>query len=207
MCESESESEESEEDLSEQDSYDPDTDSFDYAIDAEDDIDFEREFEAVSESESLYESEAESEDYSERDSYNPSDDSFDYAVDAEDSVVFATSASESAQSEVESSVTESEVESEAESVADSVSVSESEQAEIEDRESVELGAGNSMARLAFDLYEEEMGEEASPDDIRGIFAEVLQMFADEAEEEQYDETTDEDIEIEEQDESATESDA
>merc|ERR1719491_1078174 len=93
--ESESESEqESEHDLSERDSYDPSEDSFDYAVDAEDDIDSEFHIEAESEieSESVDESEAEREDYSERDSYDPSEDSFDYGVDAKDSIAFASSA-------------------------------------------------------------------------------------------------------------------
>ena len=76
-----------------EDSHDPVEDSFDYAVDAEDDIDseFRVDTESEIESESVEESEAESEDYSE--SNNPSDDSLDYAVDAENSMAFVPSAS------------------------------------------------------------------------------------------------------------------
>merc|ERR1712013_250895 len=81
-------------------SYDPENDSFDYAVDAADDID--SEFES-------FEAEAESGDFSERDSYRQSEDSFDYAVDIEDSLAFASSVSAS--------------ESEAGSLAESESVS------------------------------------------------------------------------------------
>merc|ERR1711971_704878 len=88
--------EESEEDMSEQDSYDPEEDSFDYAVDAEDDIDSEFQVDAESEVESTFESELDDEDLSEQDSYAPSQDSFDYAQDEQDDI-----ASESAESEAE----------------------------------------------------------------------------------------------------------
>jgi len=105
------------------------------------------------------------------------------------------SASESeAESSVSASVSESE--SEAESVVESVSASEA--SEIMDRESVELNAP--AAGRVSELWADEFGEEATTENIRTIFDEVLQMFADEAEEEQYDET-DKESEEQEQDES------
>merc|ERR1712212_1412578 len=137
-------------------------------------------------------------------SYNPSDDSFDYAVDAEDSMALAWSASESAtQSEYESesadllssSASPSALESEAESVSEEVS-------DNLERESVDLGetAQESLVNCICELYAEENGEEATTNDLRDIFCEVKRMFAEEAEQEQYDETDENESEVEEQEE-------
>merc|ERR1712013_786317 len=80
----ESESVESEQESEQDDSYDRDEDSFDYAIDAEDDIDSEFQVDADSEIESALEDA----DLSEQDSYAPAEDSFDYGVDEQDDFVF-----------------------------------------------------------------------------------------------------------------------
>merc|ERR1712212_67625 len=156
------------------------------------------------------ESEDSSVDLSERDSYNPSDDSFDYAVDAEDSMAFASSASESAtDSEYESesadlisspSASASASESEAESVSEEVS-------DNLERESVDLGetAQESLVNRICELYAEENGEEATTSDLHDIFTEVKRMFAEEAEQEQYDDTDENESEDEEQEEDSFDS--
>merc|ERR1712087_960705 len=97
-------------------------------------------------------------------------------------------------------------ESESECVADSVSVSESEEASDNlERETVDLGetAQESLVNRICDLYAEENGEEATTNDLRDIFAEVKRMFAEEAEQEQYDETDEEQSEDDEQEEELT----
>merc|ERR1712129_22346 len=166
--ESESESEQ-ESNLS--DSYDPEEDSFDYAIDAEDDIDSEFQVDAESEVESTFESELDDEDLSEQGSYAPSQDSFDYALDEQDDI-----ASESAESEAElEESAESEVSLEsAETFAEEMA---SALAHVE-----RLGRAQSepLIHAICDIHSKFTGEEATLSQLVSVFGDIRQSFAEEA---------------------------
>merc|ERR1712087_659607 len=85
-------------------------------------------------------------------------------------------------------------ESEAESVSEEVS----DNLQLE-RESVDLGdtAQESLVNRVCELYAEENGEEATINDVRDVFAQVKRMFAEEAQQEQYDETDEDESDAEE----------
>merc|ERR1712212_1381647 len=129
--------------------------------------------------------------------------------DAEDSMAFASSASESAtHSEYESESADS-ISSQSASASASESEAESVSEEVVsdnlERESVDLGdtAQESLVNRICELYAEENGEEATTSDLRDIFTEVKRMFAEEAEQEQYDDTDENESEDEEQEEDSS----
>jgi len=201
--------EEESDDLSEQDSYDAEQDSFDYAVDAEDDIDSEFQVDAESEieSESVEESEAQSEDASERDSYSPSNDSMDYGVDAQDSVDFASSASESDResesvSESELSIDVSELEQDIESALNEETQESDAEQQSEMQSALdhisELGRAHQkqFVDALCDSFVELNGQEPSVSELYEIFGGIKQGFAEEADEEDADESSSDDEEAE-----------